>query len=154
MPTYARDVDPNEPLHPGTIYINQALSSIWTEEQIAPIIAHEALHADCNYDPTKWANIMLGQLNAGKIPPPPLLVSGNLDWTDPINGVKYLNDTVQQEYNTFKEEIFVWQEVRGSQTSREYDTLLADYNNDQANGTTTFYDEIASRYPNPPYKAY
>ena len=153
-PTFARDFNPTDPLQPGTIYINQDLSNVWSETEIAPIIAHEALHADCNYDPNKWANIMLGQLNTGR-PPPPLLVAANLDWiVDPVTGVQYLNDTVQQEYNTFKEEVLLWQEIRGSTRNTEYDNLLTEYNNDLANGTTTFYDDIASRYPNPPYKAY
>lgn len=128
-----------------TIQVNQALENIWTSTQIAPLIVHEALHADCAYDPTKWADIMLGQLNTGR-PPPPLLVSANLDWFT-VGGTQYLNDTVQQEYNTFKQEVLLWQEIHGSERSTEYDNLLTKYNNDLANGTTEFYDEVASRYP-------
>lgn len=94
----------------NTIYINEALRTLYPATAVAAIIAHEATHADYEYNSPKWINSTLEAH--------PELTSADLH----IPG-----NSIDQEYNAFSTEIQVWNQIKGSDTNDEMDGLAAMY---------------------------
>ncbi|MFH0876669.1 MAG: hypothetical protein V1863_00410, partial [Candidatus Omnitrophota bacterium] len=83
----------------NTIYINELMRTYAPEPAVAALIAHEATHADYDYEPQKWIDLTLQQhpeLTASDVHAP-----GN---------------SIDQEYNAFRSQVSVWNETKGSYT--------------------------------------
>lgn len=138
VPSWWLDFYPTDPFTPNTIYLNADLQYSWSKEALATILIHESLHADYVFNTDKWVAETTQRLGVNV---------SQLNWQrDPVTGQMVLQDSVDQEFNAFTEEVILWKEIKGSQTSAELDPLLADYEADQLNGTDLLYQEVASRY--------
>jgi len=122
----------------NTIYINSLAQSVWTKEACATILIHEALHADYNHNTEKWVIETTERLGVDR---------SELNWKyDPVADEMVLDDSIDQEYNAFVQELELWKEIKGAQSNQELDYLLTLYDADIANGSDLLYQEIYSRY--------
>lgn len=97
------------------IFVNQNLQQRFPNEAIAAVIAHEAVHADYDYNPQKWIDITMAahpELSAGDIHIP-----GN---------------SIDQEYNAHVTQVQVWKEIRGSQSEPIHDGLVEIFDQGEA----------------------
>lgn len=132
------------PYSVNTIYIDTSLSTSWSNEKLATIMIHEALHADYTHNTEKWVLDTTLRLGVDR---------SDLNWSfDPVAGEDVLEDSIDQEYQAFQQEAVFWKEVKGSQSDPELDYILALYEEEQALGTDVLYQAIARTYVGyPPY---
>jgi len=133
----------------NTIFVNQLLRN-FSAAVIAPSIAHEATHADYEYNPEKViaetlarhpeltrADISierdaLGQEVVNRIYDPE---------TDTVLEQVYITNSIDQEYASFANALELWSETKGSETSfRDGDLAL------YLQGEATFKAELRTRY--------
>jgi len=124
----------------NTIVVNQLLRTLWPEAAVAAILAHEATHADYDYNPRKWIDATMGRL-AGQVNPD----TGEPYTESDLHIAAYPGDSIDQEYNAFRSQVLVWNEIKGS---------ASEYNNDRmarlyAQGEAWMKSDIRSLYADP-----
>ncbi len=97
----------------NTIHVNSLLKDSSCKEAIAATICHEATHADYTYNSQKWIDYTLAQH--------PELTASDLHITSyPLN-------SIDQEYNCFKNSVLAWKELKGPQVDEIMDAEEAEY---------------------------
>jgi len=95
----------------NTIFVNQNATATYTEAALAAIIAHEATHADYDYNPQEW-------IDATKAAHPMIVdpVTGELrPITDnDIHVTQYPGNSIDQEYNANDAMVELWDVVKDS----------------------------------------
>lgn len=144
VPSWWLDFYPNDPYIANTVYLSNALAAAWTKEEFSSILVHELTHADYSHNTEKWVADTIERLGVAR---------EDLSWCrDPVTLEYVLGDSIDQEYNAFKQMVLLWREVRGSQRIYALDTLLSYYTMDEAYGTDLLYSYVASAYAGyPPY---
>jgi len=84
----------------NTIFVNQNATATYTEAALAAIVAHEATHADYDYNPQEW-------IDATKAAHPELT-------DDDIHIDRYPGNSIDQEYNANKAMVELWDVVKDS----------------------------------------
>ncbi|MFA5361649.1 MAG: prepilin-type N-terminal cleavage/methylation domain-containing protein [Candidatus Omnitrophota bacterium] len=97
----------------NTIHLNSLLSGESCNEAIAATICHEATHADYSYNPQKWIDSALEQHSE--------LTASDLHIT------AYPLNSIDQEYNCFKNSVLLWKELQGAKTDAAMDAEEAIY---------------------------
>jgi len=132
----------------NTIFVNQILKN-FSPAVVAPSIIHEATHADYEYNPEKAiaetlarhpeltrADISIekngGQEVVNKIYDPE---------TDTVLEQVYINNSIDQEYNSFANALELWNETKGTETSFRDDDLAL-----YLQGEATLKAELRTRY--------
>lgn len=134
VPLWWLDFFPEDKLAPNTIYISSTLRTTWSEEAIATILVHEALHADYNYNTEEWVAATIARYGVDR---------SELAWyLDPVTNEMVLGDSIDQEYNCFVQEAMFWKEKRGTESNDELDYILSLYEQ----GGSELYDAVASAY--------
>ncbi|MFA5164547.1 MAG: prepilin-type N-terminal cleavage/methylation domain-containing protein [Candidatus Omnitrophota bacterium] len=96
---YAYDYNGNRVFVTGnTIFVNQNATATYTEAAVACVIAHEATHADYDYNPQEW-------IDATKAAHPELT-------DDEIHITQYPGNSIDQEYNACDAMLELWDVVR------------------------------------------
>jgi len=143
IPTWWLDFYPDAGVEANTIYLNESLQYTMSEPAIAAVIVHEATHADYNHNQDDWVTYTL-ENHTG-------ITSDDLDWiTDPVTSELWLNDTQDQEYNAFVDEILTWKAIKGNYSDAEEDNITALYDR----GPEYLLAAIQDAYPDPPYSPY
>lgn len=143
VPTYWTDFYPSSTLQVNTIYLNQGLQTAMSEQAIASIIVHEATHADYNYYTENWVSFTLDNH--------PGVTRDELAWiTDPVTETDVLNDTQDQEFNAFQNEVLTWKVIKGTAVDNQLDSVETIYDR----GPEFLLSAIERAYPNPPYEPY
>jgi len=96
----------------NTIVVDSAIAASWTAGGLAALISHEATHVDYTYNPEARITETLTRH--------PELSEDDLhiDESDPDD---YPWNSIDQEYNAFKTEAEVWNEVRDAENNEELD---------------------------------
>ncbi|MFH0838829.1 MAG: prepilin-type N-terminal cleavage/methylation domain-containing protein [Candidatus Omnitrophota bacterium] len=135
VPTYWLDFYPDDTVVPNTIYVASVLRTLYSEQAIASIIAHEATHADYNYNTEKWVTATMERYGIER---------SELFWIeDPVTNEMILNDTLDQEYNCFVSMAQVWGELRADQNNASLDLIWYEYER----GEEYLYLDVFLRYP-------
>ena len=125
----------------NTIYLNQNLRTTASPAALAATIAHEATHADYDYNPERAIDATLQRH--------PELTRDDINIYRDTTGSEYtfslydpetqsfqsqvfLLNSIDQEYTSFSNELAVWQELKGSQEDLYLDYDLALYNQGEA----------------------
>ena len=145
-------VDPNDPplglwvgpQPPGylgteynTIYINQDLMTTMPESAIAAILAHEATHADYDYNPDTWAT-RLTTLYAQDpmVTDATIFQPGTRQVYNPETGdweeKRIIRYTRTEEFFAFSDQAQTWSAIKGADADPEMDGVLALYNQGEA----------------------
>lgn len=97
------------------IRVNLILKTISPEQAIAALICHEATHADYWYNPQEW-------IAKTKAAHPELSDSA----------ISIPRNSIDQEYNAYRNEVLLWQEVKGGLPDVLLDGLTENYNQGEA----------------------
>lgn len=140
LPSWWSDFYPSWTQTNNSILIDAPLEGDWSEEAIATILVHEAMHADWAHNTDTWVAHTVDTLGVPE---------SDLSWyTDPVTHEPVLGDSVFQEFHAFEAMVLFWQEVKGAQVNAELDFDLALY----LLGEDVLYAEVARRYEGyPPY---
>ena len=107
------------------ICVNMILQTASSDQAIAAVICHEATHADYSYNPGKWIDIT--KANHPELSDSDIHIPGN---------------SIDQEYNSFKNAVLVWDEVKGNL----YDVILTDTASSYHQGEAAYKAELAIIY--------
>jgi hypothetical protein len=99
----------------NTIHLNQNLAQGTSNQAIAALIAHEALHADYSYYPAKWI-----AYTRSRYPALPL-VDIHI-YPDP-----WEEDTIDQEYTAYGKQVAVWNALKEARVDANNDAWAAYY---------------------------
>ena len=118
---------------------------------VAPIIVHEATHADYEYNPEKviaetlarHSELTRADINIARNALGQELVNIIYDpETDALLQQVYIFNSIDQEYSSFANELELWSEIRGSERSFIHDFDLALY----LQGEASLKAELRARY--------
>lgn len=99
----------------NAIVVNQRYRTQSSEQAIAAIICHEATHADYNYNPEKWIAITK---------------ENHPEFTD--NQIHIPANSIDQEYNAFRNSVILWAEVKDGLSDGLLDDLTQSFNQGEA----------------------
>lgn len=113
----------------NTIYVNEDYKTTSPESAIAAVIAHEATHADYDYNPEKWLAIIeerYPDVDTSKIIEDDYLYVYNPE-TETYEEKPHLRSSVTQEYFAFSNGLETWQELKNGDSDDNQDAWLVYY---------------------------